>query len=97
MQQNKLYVGNLSYSLEEADLEKEFSAYGEIEEVKLIRDRESGRSKGFAFVTFATQHAAESALELDGKSLGGRSMRVNVATDKPSRGGKGSRGGGRRY
>ena len=97
MQQNKLYVGNLSYSIEEADLEKEFSSYGEIEDVKLIRDRESGRSKGFAFITFATQHAAESALELNGKDLAGRGMRVNIATDKPPRSGKGNRGGGRKY
>lgn len=94
MQQNKLYVGNLPYSVEEADLQKEFSSYGEIEEVVVIKDRETGRSKGFAFVTFATQHAAESALELNGKDMGGRSMRVNVATDKPRSGGG---RGGRRY
>ncbi|MFP6782495.1 MAG: RNA-binding protein, partial [Gammaproteobacteria bacterium] len=60
MQQNKLYVGNFPYSVDEDQLREMFSPYGEIEELALIMDRETGRSKGFAFITFETQQAAES-------------------------------------
>ncbi|HQU72025.1 MAG TPA: RNA-binding protein [Calditrichia bacterium] len=97
--QNKLYVGNLPFSFEENDLENQFSSFGEIREVKLIRDRESGRSKGFAFVTFETEEAAQAALELNGSEMGGRSVRVNIAIDKPRSGGGGGGGhrGGNRY
>ncbi len=94
MQQNKLYVGNLSYSVEESQLRDIFSSYGEIEDLALIMDRETGRSKGFAFITFTAQQAAEKALEQNGKDMGGRPLKVNIATEKPSRGG--GRGGGRR-
>ena len=82
MQQNKLYVGNFPYSVSENDLRDIFQAYGPIEEIRLISDRDTGRSKGFAFITFATQSAAESALEQNGKDLKGRALRVNVAQDK---------------
>ena len=99
MQQNKLYVGNLPFSVDEAQLRELFSDYGEISELAMITDRETGRSKGFAFITFATQQAAEKALELDGKDLGGRKLRVNMAQERDSkggggRGGRGGRGGG---
>ena len=99
MQQNKLYVGNLPFSVDEAQLRELFSDYGEISELAMITDRETGRSKGFAFITFATQQAAEKALELDGKDLGGRKLRVNIAQERESkggggRGGRGGRGGG---
>jgi cold-inducible RNA-binding protein len=90
MQQNKLYVGNLPYTFGEAQLEEIFSPYGDIEEIKLIRDRDSGRSKGFAFITFVTQHAAENALEQNGKEMSGQTLKVNIAKEKPARGGKGS-------
>ncbi len=59
MQQNKLYVGNFPYSIDEDQLRELFSPYGEIDELALIMDRETGRSKGFAFITFAKQQAAE--------------------------------------
>ncbi|MGC1953235.1 MAG: RNA-binding protein [Gammaproteobacteria bacterium] len=91
MQQNKLYVGNLSFSTTQTELEQAFSGYGELEEVRLITDRDSGRSRGFAFVTFASQHAAESALEMDGKALDGRNLIVNIAKEKT--GGRGNAGG----
>jgi RNA recognition motif-containing protein len=99
MQQNKLYVGNFPFSVDEAQLRELFSAYGEISELAMITDRETGRSKGFAFITFATQQAAEKALELDGKDLGGRKLRVNIAQERDrkgggGRGGRGGRGGG---
>jgi len=92
MQQNKLYVGNFPYSVDEEQLRSLFSPYGEIEELALIMDRETGRSKGFAFITFATQQAAESALEKNGVDLSGRALRVNMAQEKS--GGRGGRRGG---
>ena len=92
MQQNKLYVGNFPYTVDEQQLRDLFSPYGEIDDLSLIMDRETGRPKGFAFITFATQVAAETALEQNGKSIGGRALKVNIATDKPKRG----RGGGGR-
>lgn len=95
MQQNKLYVGNFPYSVDEAQLRNLFSAYGDITDVALIMDRETGRPKGFAFITFATQAAAEKALELNGRDLGGRPLKVNVAMEREGgRGGSGGRGGG---
>ena len=102
MQQNKLYVGNLPFSADEAQLRELFSAYGEISELAMITDRDTGRSKGFAFITFATQQAADKALEQDGKDLGGRNMRVNIAQEREKKGGgrggnRGGRGGGPRW
>jgi RNA recognition motif-containing protein len=95
MQQNKLYVGNFPYSVDESQLREMFSAYGEIQEIALIKDRETGRSKGFAFITFASQQAAEKALALNGKEIDGRALKVNMAQEKESRGGRGGGGGGR--
>lgn len=82
-QQNKLYVGNLPFTVEESQLRGIFSQYGEISDLSLIMDRDTGRPKGFGFITFSTQQSAEKALEQNGKELGGRALRVNVATDKP--------------
>ena len=93
-QQNKLYVGNLPYSVDEAQLRGIFEPYGEISELALIMDRDTGRPKGFGFVTFANQAAAEKALEQNGKDLGGRPLRVNIATEKPRTGGPRGGGGG---
>ena len=93
MQQNKLYVGNLPYSVDDAQLRDIFSQYGDIDELALIMDRDTGRSKGFAFVTFATQQAAEKALAENGKDMGGRALRVNIAEEKKPR--SGGRGGAR--
>ena len=99
MEQNKLYVGNFPYSVDEAQLRTLFAPYGEISELRLIMDRDTGRPKGFGFITFATQMAAEKALEQNGKDLGGRPLKVNIATDKPRTGGggggfRGGNGGG---
>lgn len=91
MQQNKLYVGNFPYTVDESQLRDLFAPYGEIEDLALIMDRDTGRPKGFAFITFATQQAAEKALELNGKEIGGRALKVNMATEKPSSGGRGGR------
>ena len=91
MQQNKLYVGNFPYSVDELQLRKIFASYGEIEDLALITDRETGRPKGFAFITFATQQAAEKALQQDGQDFGGRPLKVNIAKERPARGGHGRR------
>ena len=95
MQQNKLYVGNFPYSVDEDQLREMFSSFGQIEDIALIKDRETGRSKGFGFITFASQQAAETALSLNGKDVDGRALKVNMAQEKESRGGGRGGGGGR--
>jgi len=91
MQQNKLYVGNLPFTATQSDVEAAFSSYGELDEVRLITDRDTGRSRGFAFVTFSTQQNAESALEMNGKNLDGRNLTVNIAKEKTDGGRRGRR------
>lgn len=92
MQQNKLYVGNFPYTVDEAQLRDRFSEYGQISDCAMIMDRDTGRPKGFAFITFATQQAAEKALEQNGRDLGGRPLKVNMAMERE--GGRGGRPGG---
>ena len=76
----KVYVGNLSYNTTEGALRTLFAEYGEIESVNVITDRETGRSKGFAFVEMSTQQAAEAAISaLNGKSVDDREIKVNKA------------------
>jgi RNA recognition motif-containing protein len=84
----KLYVGNLNYSTTEDSLRQAFSANGrEVTSVAIIMDRETGRSRGFAFVEMATPEAAQQALqELDGTDLDGRTLRINEARERDSRG-----------
>ena len=91
----KLYVGNLSYDTTEAELRDAFGADGRtVEEVAIIMDRDTGRPRGFGFVTMGSDADAQAAIEaMDGQSLGGRSLKVNEAQDR--RGGGGG-GGGRR-
>ncbi len=91
MQQNKLFVGNLPFTIDEEQLRKRFEAYGVINDMNLIKDRFSGQPKGFAFLTFATQLAAETALEQNGKEMDGRALKVNIAQEKQGRGGRGKR------
>jgi cold-inducible RNA-binding protein len=98
---NKLYVGNLSYTLTESELQGAFAACGEVLSAKIIMDRDTGRSKGFAFVEMATaEHARKAIAELDGKEVGGRALRVSEAKPQENRprgggGGFGGGGGGR--
>ena len=88
----KLYVGNLSYSTTEDDLRDAFAAYGQPDSVKIIMDRDSGRSKGFGFVEFADDQQARTAMSaLNGKELGGRTLTVNEARPREE-GGRGGRG-----
>lgn len=93
---NRLYVGNLSFHTTEDLLLQAFAQYGDVVEAKLILDRETGRSRGFAFVTMATPEGAKKAIEsMDGAALDGRNLRVNEAEErKPREGGGGFGGGG---
>jgi RNA recognition motif-containing protein len=95
---SKVFVGNLSFDTTKEELEALFAPIGEISDVFLPLDRDSGRPRGFAFVTFATpESAAEAIQKLDGAELGGRNLRVNEATERPGGGGGrfGGPGGGR--
>ncbi|MBK5203109.1 MAG: RNA-binding protein [Prolixibacteraceae bacterium] len=81
-----IYVGNLNYSVKEEDLNELFSEYGEVVSVKLIKDRETGRAKGFAFVEMTNDDEATKAIEnLDGSDLEGRNMKVNQAKPREPR------------
>lgn len=90
----KLYVGNLSYSLSDSDLEQAFSEYGEVLSAKIIMDRETNRSKGFGFVEFGSNEAATNAINaMNGKEVSGRTLVVNEARPpKPRPAGGGGRG-----
>lgn len=96
MKQAKIYVGNLSYDVTSEDLQDHFGRYGEIAEVKLITDRGTGRSKGFAFITFVAEQSAQDSLASDGVELSGRKMKVNEAKEEVRRSGGNNRGGGGR-
>lgn len=90
---NKLFVGGLSWDTNDQSLSRAFDSYGEVTDARVITDRDTGRSRGFGFVTFAEPDAATKAMqEMDGTELDGRTIRVNEAHDKP-RGGGGGRGG----
>jgi len=78
-----IYVGNLNYKLQESELEEVFSEYGEVSSVKLIKDKYTGKAKGFGFIEMPDDEAANKAIEeLDGKELGGRQMKVNKARSR---------------
>lgn len=94
----KLYVGNLAYSTSGEDLQQHFSQYGDVESANVATDRDTGRSRGFGFVTFANKEEGEAAIEAtNGVDFMGRKLAVNEArpkTDRPAGGGYGgSRGG----
>ena len=91
----KLYVGNLPYSVTEQAIEDLFSQFGPVDSVALIKDRDTGRLKGFGFVEFKNQADAEKALSLNDTDFEGRPLRVNVAKPRESGGGGGR--GDRRY
>jgi RNA recognition motif-containing protein len=92
-----IYVGNLSFDVTEADVRSAFEAFGKVEAVNIIKDRDSGRPKGFGFVEMPSGEEARKAIEaMNGKELKGRAMNVNEARPKPEggRGGGGRPGGG---
>ncbi len=95
---NKLFVGGLAWATSDDSLRAAFESFGDVAEAKVILDRDTGRSRGFGFVTFSDSEAAQSAIAaMDGAELDGRSIRVNEAQDRRGGGGggRGGRGGGR--
>ena len=93
----RIYVGNLSFNTDEPQLEQLFAAMGEVDSVRLIRDQETGRSRGFAFVEMTDDAAGRAACEaLDQKSFEGRRLTVNEAKPQERRNGGPSKGGRRR-
>ena len=97
---NKLYVGNLPYSVRDSDLEQSFGQFGTVTSAKVMMERDTGRSKGFGFVEMGSDAEAQAAIEgMNGQSLGGRSITVNEARPmepRPPRSGGGGYGGGDR-
>lgn len=92
MSQSKVYVGNLSYTTSEDELRDFFAQYGNIQDIKLIIDFNTGRSKGFGFITYASDQDCEKALAANGADLGGRKLKVNIAREDN----RGAAGGGGR-
>ncbi len=93
---NKLYVGNMSYDVDDSELEQMFSAHGTVENAQVINDRQTGRSKGFGFVEMSNETEAQAAIKaLDGQDCGGRALKVNEARPRQSRGGYDGGGRGR--
>jgi hypothetical protein len=97
---NKLYVGNLPYSVRDDDLQQAFSAFGQVTSAKVMMERDTGRSKGFGFVEMGSDAEAQAAIEgMHGQALGGRNVVVNEARPmepRPPRSGGGGFGGPRR-
>ena len=97
---NKLYVGNLPYTVRDGDLEQSFGEFGSVTSAKVMMERDTGRSKGFGFVEMGSDAEAQAAIEgMTGQSLGGRSITVNEARPmepRPPRSGGGGYGGGDR-
>lgn len=92
----RLYVGNLSYDSTESTLRDLFSAHGTVEEVHIVSDRDTGRSRGFGFVTMAERGEALAAIDaVNGKEFEGRTLTVNEARPRNEGGGGGGGGGGR--
>lgn len=82
----KLFVGGLAWATTDEDLSRAFEEHGTVEEANVITERDSGRSRGFGFVTFETEDAAKAARDaMDGQELDGRKLRVDFANDKPKR------------
>ena len=82
----KLFIGGLSWNTSEAGLRETFEKFGDLDDIRIITDRDTGRSRGFGFVTFVEEEAAQRAIaEMDGSSLDGRNIKVNEAEEKPRR------------
>ena len=94
----KLYVGNLGFDVTNQELQDEFCTVGACESVAVITERDTGRSRGFAFVEMASNAEAQKAIqELNGREIKGRSIRVSEAQERDGGGGRGRGGGGRRW
>jgi len=94
---NKLFVGNLSFNTTENDLNDAFAAFGTVTETNLMMDRATGRPRGFGFITMSSAEEAQKAIDgMNGKSIDGRALTVNVAKPREERAPGGGGGGGRR-
>jgi cold-inducible RNA-binding protein len=94
----RLYVGNLPFSISESEVEEMFRQIGVVESTNLVTDRDTGRSRGFAFVEMDTREAAEAAIaELNGREIDGRALTVNEARPRENRAPRGGGGGGRGF
>jgi cold-inducible RNA-binding protein len=92
---NRVFVGGLAWATDDEGLRQAFEGFGEVVDAKVIADRDTGRSRGFGFVSFADAASMKAALEkMDGAELDGRTIRVNEAQDRPRRSGGGGGGGG---
>jgi RNA recognition motif-containing protein len=91
----KIYVGNLSYQTTENDLSALFEPIGQVESVHIITDRDTGQSKGFAFVEMRDEDAEKAIAQLNGMEVGGRSLTVNAARPREERGSRSDAGGDR--
>ena len=92
---NKLFVGGLSWGTDDHGLRAAFEVHGEVSDAKVIQDRDSGRSRGFGFVTFSSEDAAQTAMAaMNGTELDGRTLNVNEAQERRGGGGGGGRRGG---
>lgn len=92
--EKKLYVGNLSYDATREDVQSLFESHGTVSDVFIVKDRESGRPRGFAFVTMETQESMEAAIEaLNGEEFMGRNLAINEARPREERSGGGDGGG----
>ena len=93
----KIYVGNLPYSASDADLQQNFSAFGDVVSATVMTDRDTGRSKGFGFVEMSSPAQAQAAIDaLNGQSVSGRALVVNLARPRDDSGPRGGGGGGYR-
>ena len=91
----KIFVGGLSWGSDEETLREAFGRFGEMDDVRVITDRETGRSRGFGFITFSDDaNAAKAVSEMDGSNLDGRTIRVNEAEERRPRSGQSPRTGG---
>ena len=92
---SKLFVGGLAWATTESSLTDHFSAFGDVVEAKVITDRDTGRSRGFGFVTYGDAESAAKAKDgLNGSELDGRTIRVDIATERKGGGNRGGGGGG---
>ncbi len=95
---NRLYVGNLSYDSNKESLRAAFSQFGEVTDVHIVTDRETGQSRGFGFVTMSSQSEADTAMQsMNGAELDGRRLRVNEAEERPQRSQRNGGGTGARW
>jgi cold-inducible RNA-binding protein len=94
----KLYIGNLSFNMTDDELKSAFSEFGEVVSASVVKDRVSGRSRGFGFVEYTNEESAQKAREaMNGKSYNGRALRVDEARDQDRGPGRGDGGQGRRF